>query len=75
MEPMDKELPRESVWTCKIGGPTSGLPSAADGPMRNAIARAYKEVTGVAPQFVFSGWGGSLDECERAVVENRDPVS
>jgi hypothetical protein len=63
----------ESIWCCKIGGLTGELPKGADLPMRIAIRNAYRELTGVEPQFLFSGWGQELTEAERAVVENREP--
>ena len=62
------------VWEAKIG--TRGnvnLPPGADFPMRRAIERAYEEITGESPEFIFSGWGGELDEYELAVVEDRTP--
>lgn len=58
------------TWTCKIGEAPG---SFKDLPMREAIARAYEELTGQPPTFVFSGWGGELTEAERAVVEDRLP--
>lgn len=62
------------IWTCKIGECHADfLPPGADGPMREAVERAYRELTGKTPLFIFSGWGGELDEDERAVVENRQP--
>lgn len=64
------------IWHCKIGECLpSVLPPGADVPMREAIARAYREITGNDPDFIFSGWGGELTEGERAVVEDRMPVS
>lgn len=60
------------IWTCKIGEVEFDQ-HGADAPMREAIRRAYMEVTGQEPKFIFSGWGGELEECERAVVENRPP--
>ena len=60
------------IWTCKIGE-AAEVPVAADAPMRRAVETAYREVTGFDPEFLFSGWGGKLDECERAVVEERLP--
>lgn len=36
--------------------------------MRQAIRKAYIEVTGHEPIFIFSGWGAELSESERAVV-------
>jgi hypothetical protein len=41
--------------------------------MRQAVEKAYRELTGEDPEFIFSGWGGRLDESERAVVEDRLP--
>ena len=62
------------TWSCKIGEIDEAmLPSAADFPMREAIQRAYVELTGQFPEFLFSGWGAELTEPERAVVENRLP--
>lgn len=64
---------QEKVWECSIGGPIPhGLPSGADLPMRIAIGRAFKAITGVEAQFTFSGWGGTLTEWQRAVVEERE---
>ena len=60
------------IWGCKIGECSpSLLPKGADLLMRKAIARAYEDLTGCEPDFIFSGWGGELTEGERAVVENR----
>lgn len=63
------------IWYCKIGEVAS-LPEVggADLPMRKAVERAYKELTGEEPVFTFSGWGAELTEPERAVVEDRLPV-
>lgn len=64
----------KQIWECKIGEVDGGdVPRGGDAPMRNAVAAAYKSVTGVAPTFIFSGWGASLTEVQRAVVENRLP--
>jgi hypothetical protein len=63
----------ERIWFCKIGGEVGELQSGADWPMRKAIEAAYKELTGCDAEFCFSGWGGSLTEGERAVVEDREP--
>jgi hypothetical protein len=64
------------IWYCKIGEiDAKNLEqwNGADLPMRAAIERAYKDVTGEDAQFCFSGWGGELDEAERAAVEDRLP--
>ena len=69
VEPMN-----EKIWTCKIGAVAGrSLPWGADFPMREAISAAYKTLTGVEADFIFSGWGGELTEGERAVVEDRLP--
>lgn len=57
------------VWTCKIG--ISGdvdLPPGADLPMRRAIMKAFREVTGVEYEFCFSGWAGELTDAEKHIV-------
>lgn len=61
------------IWGCKIGEVAS-VPPGADAPMREAVERAYKELTGEEAVFNFSGWGEELTEGERAVVEDRLPV-
>lgn len=61
------------IWECKIGEVDS-VAGGADYPMRQAVAAAYREITGAEPVFIFSGWGALLTEAERAVVENRLPV-
>lgn len=60
------------IWSCKIGE-TASIPDGADAPMRQAVVRAYREITGTEPEFIFSGWGAELTEPERAVVEDREP--
>lgn len=58
------------IWTCKIGECSEDdLLPGADSPMRQAVAKAYREITGREPDFMFTGWGGELDEFERAVVD------
>src|SRR5574343_587163 len=56
------------IWECKIGEVDS-VAGGADYPMRQAVAAAYREITGAEPVFIFSGWGALLTEAERAVVE------
>ncbi len=62
---------KESIWTCKIGGLTPKLSDGADLPMRAAVRQMFKELTGVEPEFNFSGWAGELTEMERKVVEGK----
>lgn len=57
------------IWECKIGEcDESALPHGADAPMRAAVERAYREITGQDPAFLFSGWGAELDEAEHAAL-------
>src|SRR5688572_21009261 len=72
--PVPDYIPQPECWTCTIGETTRDkLPDGADGPMREAIRRAYVEITGEDPDFIFSGWGHELPEVYRAVHENRLP--
>lgn len=74
--PIDGPGPDPATWGCKIGEvDRTKLPSGSDSPMREAVTRAYRELTGEEPQFIFSGWGTELDEPERAVVEDRMPYA
>lgn len=63
------------VWSCRIGGPLLPL-QGGDTVMRQAVEKAYLDVTLREAEFCFSGWGDGLDEAELAVVEDRlpDPV-
>lgn len=60
----------ERIWACKIGGEIpDNLPDGADAPIREAVEKAFLEITGVEARFNFSGWAGELTEAERDVVE------
>lgn len=63
-----------TIWRCKIGvqGPLL-LPAGADYPMRRAVEAEFRRLTGVDPEFTFSGWSAQLTEGELAVVEDRMP--
>ena len=57
------------IWECKIGETDSkNIPSGGDQPMRQAVRKAYKELTGEDPVFIFSGWGAELTDIERDAV-------
>ncbi len=60
------------IWSCKIGE-TDGdaLPRGSDWPMRRAIERAYLELTGKMPEFLFSGWSATLTPDEQEVVDSQ----
>jgi hypothetical protein len=60
------------IWQCKIGECDFNQ-HGKDLPMREAVATAYRDLTGHEPTFLFSGWSAELTEPERAVVEDRDP--
>jgi len=60
------------IWDCKIGEVDDGdVPEGGDLPMREAVRKAYKELTGKDATFLFSGWGGELTDLEREVVERK----
>lgn len=59
-------LAEGKVWECKIGFARPGdLPRGADAPMRKAIEKAFHELTGYYPRFVYSGWGADLTAGQR----------
>ena len=65
---------KQTVWFCKIGSLENlAMPNGADLPMRQAIQKAFEEITGVNAEFCFSGWGGELTESEIACVLNKQP--
>lgn len=60
------------IWDCKIGEVDEiKVPDGADQPMREAIARAYKELTGEEAKFIFSGWGAELTPAEREYIDGK----
>ena len=61
----------KGIWSCKIGATPNELPHGSDLPMRQAVAIAYEEITGVEPDFIFSGWSASLTEGEQQVLDNK----
>ena len=62
-------MEEKKVWQAKIGF-APWLPTGADLPMREAIERAFINLTGHTPEFIFSGWGAELTESELAVVND-----
>jgi hypothetical protein len=60
------------VWQCKVGFAISKSNSASDTNMRLAVTKAFMELTGHTPDFIFSGWGGKLDEAEKRIVLGSD---
>lgn len=63
----------KKIWDCKIGFANEAeLPDGADAPMREAVRRAYLELTGWEPEFIFSGWGGQLTASEQRSVLGAD---
>lgn len=62
-------MPGTGIWYCKIGSVSADrLPDGCDFPMRRAVEKAYKEITGEDPKYIFSGWGAHLTEGEQEVV-------
>lgn len=62
-----------SVWECKLGEPPDSdifdLPDGADSPMREAVRKAYIELTGKEPYVIFSGWGAEFSTEELEVIK------
>jgi hypothetical protein len=57
------------IWGCKIGFAfAEELPKEADAPLRDALNKAFYELTGHSADFCFSGWDGKLDEIEKEIV-------
>lgn len=66
---------KEKIWECKIGVTTkANLPNGADAPMRDAVARAFEDVTGHPAQEIFSGWAAEFDLNQICAIENRLPT-
>lgn len=60
----------KKVWDCQIGyAEDNDLPPGSDYPMRLAVERAFIEITGYAPEFIFSGWGGKLTKIQEEIIE------
>jgi hypothetical protein len=65
----------KAIWSCKIGEVDRDiLPLGSDLPMREAVRRAYIEITGQEPRFNFSGWAGELTPIEREVADEIFPT-
>lgn len=66
-----------AIWTCKVlnrGIDKDTLPPGCDSPMRTAVHRAFIEVTGHAPEAIFSGWGDrTVTEHERCTMDGGIP--
>ena len=61
-------MSKELLWSCRIGA-ASSIPPYADQPMRDAIRKAYTELTGEEPDFIYSGWGEPLTEEEKTKIK------
>jgi hypothetical protein len=69
---MRKGMRKMKIWECKVGEvDAKKLPEGADGPMRDAVRKAYLDLTGEEPHFIFSGWGSKLTPYEREVVSEK----
>lgn len=67
-------MKERKIWGCKIGyADAFELPPGSDNPMRKAIEKAFKDITGHESDFCLSGWGEILDEKELSVIEDRYP--
>ena len=63
---------KEQIWSCKIGVvDVDILLDGADAPLRKAVEKAFIELTGKEPTFLFSGWNAELDRFEREAVDKK----
>jgi hypothetical protein len=72
---MSKDNRRMAIWECKIGlDPDTfiHLPDGCDAPMRHAVRLAFKAVTGLDADFLFSGWSAELTPVELKVVRRTE---
>lgn len=59
------------AWQCKIGSPDGvEVPPGGDAPMRAAVEKAFKDLTGEEAKANFSGWGEEFTPQELAVIRN-----
>ena len=57
------------AWQCKIGVVAGvEVPPGGDLPMRMAVEKAFKEITGVECEAIFSGWGAKFSASELQVI-------
>lgn len=63
-------MPKSKVWFCKIGCTEEvSIPKGADAPMRAAIRKAFKEITGQDCEAIFSGWDQEFSPAELHVID------
>jgi hypothetical protein len=68
---MAQKKTRPAVWECKIGEcDRNVLPNGSDTPMRQAIREAFIKLTGIEPEYIFSGWGAELTETEQWIIDD-----
>ena len=55
------------VWECAVGGKSPVIvPSGGDFPMRQAVEKAFFDLTGKHPEMCYSGWGRKFTDKARA---------
>ena len=61
------------IWGCRIGAELDWetLPREAEETMRQAVMKAFRELTGENPYFCFSGWGAELDPRQQRLIDRR----
>jgi hypothetical protein len=61
------------VWECAIGGRDPVIiPPGGDLPMRQAVERAFFELTGQRAEYTYSGWGRKFTEKALTVFSNKE---
>lgn len=56
------------IWSCKIGPTDVDLPLGADSPLRQAVQKAFLELTGHEAEVCFSGWGSKFTEGQMEIL-------
>lgn len=66
---------KREMWSCKIGNLAGvEIPDGGDWPMREAVRKAFIEVTGEEPEAIFSGWGDKFTDIERSIMQPLESI-
>lgn len=67
-----KKFNYNNVWSCKVVGDSfKSQLHPMDFPMRNAVTDSFRRATGSSTIEVFSGWGDTISEFGKALIEDR----
>lgn len=63
-----KSFSAVAVWECRIVGFNVTLPQGADVPLRQAVEKAFRKLTGDDSVACFSSWDAELPAIEARIV-------